>query len=101
SFYSWGIIVGLPVFGWACGRLAGPRTLLAVGSLLTGVAVAAILYAPASFAVSAAAMLVCGFFSASYALAFVIVRADAAPSDAGAAFGLANMLVISVGGLFL
>jgi hypothetical protein len=21
SFYSWGIIVGLPAFGWACGRL--------------------------------------------------------------------------------
>jgi predicted MFS family arabinose efflux permease len=77
SFYSWGIIVGLPVFGWACGRWAGPHTLLAVGSLLTGGAVALILYAPPSFALSSVGMLACGFFSASYALAFVVVKDSA------------------------
>jgi MFS family permease len=101
SFYSWGIVVGLPVFGWACGRLASPHALMAAGSVLTGAAVALILYAPPSFALSCAGMMACGLFSASYAIALVAVKADAASEDSGAALGLANMLIIAVGGLFL
>jgi hypothetical protein len=36
SFFSWGIVVGLPAFGWASGRLAGPIPLLAFGAVMTG-----------------------------------------------------------------
>ena len=32
SFFSWGIVIGLPLFGWACGRLAGTLPLLAFGA---------------------------------------------------------------------
>src|SRR5205814_9886949 len=101
SFYPWGIFVGLPAFGWACGRWASAHALLAVGSLLTGAAVALILYAPPSFALSSMGMLACGFFSASYAVAFVVVKNSVSEADSGAAFGLGNMLIIAVGGLFL
>jgi MFS family permease len=101
SFFSWGIVAGFPLFGWACGRLAGPLPLLIVGAAMTGASVALILYAPPSVPLSCLGMLTCGFFCASYALAFVVAKSELAPADAGAGFAYVNMLVIAVGGLLL
>jgi hypothetical protein len=65
SFFSWGIVIGLPAFGWACGRLAGPLTLLGLGAVMTGASVALILYGPASFIVFSLGMLLCGMANGS------------------------------------
>jgi len=101
SFFSWGIIVGFPVFGWACGRVAGPLPLLAGGAVATGASVAVILYAPPSLLLASTAMFFCGFACASYALTFVVVKAEVSTADAGPVFAFANMLIIAVGGLAL
>jgi MFS family permease len=101
SFYSWGIIIGLPLFGWACGKLAGPVHLLALGTVLTGASLAVILYAPPSLVVASLAMFTCGVFSGSYALSFVIARSQVADEDVGAAIAYANMLIIGLAGLVL
>ena len=73
SFFSWGIVIGLPLFGWPCGRVAGPLPLLALGALVTGLSVAVILYGPATYLVFALGMFFCGIANGSYALAFVVV----------------------------
>jgi MFS family permease len=101
SFYSWGIIIGLPLFGWACGNLASPVRLLAFGALSTGAAVALILYAPPSLVVAPLGMFFCGLFSGSYAVSFVIAKSSVADADVGTAIAYANMLMIGIGGLVL
>ena len=101
SFFSWGIIVGMLAFGWACGRLADPVTLLGLGILLTAASVALILYGPPDFMLASLGMLLCGIGSGSYPLAFVIVKSEAPQEATGAALALANMLIIAVGGLVL
>jgi predicted MFS family arabinose efflux permease len=101
SFFSWGMIIGMLAFGWACGRLASPIALLGLGSLLTGASIAVILYGPPTFTVASLGMFFCGLASGSYALVFVIVKGEVPPEDAGPAFALANMLIIAVGGLIL
>jgi hypothetical protein len=35
SFFSWGIVIGLPLYGWICGRLAGSLSLLASGAAVS------------------------------------------------------------------
>ena len=99
SFFSWGIVIGLPLFGWACGRVAGPLPLLAFGALVTGLSVAVILYGPATYLVFALGMFFCGIANGSYALAFVVVGSSVPRQYTGAAFGLANMAILAVGGL--
>ena len=101
SFYSLGIVIGLPAFGFACGRLAGPMPLLGFGSLFTGLTVAVILFAPANVVISSLGMLACGIASGSYALTFVIAKAQVSESEAGAAIAFANMLIMGIGGLVL
>jgi hypothetical protein len=44
-------------------------------------------------------MLTCGFFSAAYALTFVVAGSWVPREYSGAAFGFANMIIIGVGGL--
>jgi MFS family permease len=100
SFFSWGIVIGLPLFGWLCGRLAGPLPLLAFGAVLTGLSVALILYGPATYLVFSLGMFLCGIANGSYALTFVIVGSAVPREYTGAAFGFANMAILAVGGLF-
>jgi MFS family permease len=99
SFFSWGIVTGLPLFGWACGRVAGPLPLLACGALITGLSVAVILYGPATYAVFALGMFFCGVANGSYALTFVVVGSSVPRQYTSAAFGLVNMAILAVGGL--
>jgi hypothetical protein len=99
SFFSWGIVIGLPLFGWACGRVAGPLTLLAFGAVTTGLSVAVILYGSASYLVFSLGMFFCGIASGSYALTFVVVGASVPRRYTSAAFGFANMAILAVGGL--
>jgi MFS family permease len=99
SFFSWGIVIGLPLFGWACGRVAGPLTLLAFGAVMTGLAVAVILYGPASYLVLSLGMFFCGIANGSYALTFVVVSTSVPRQYTSAAFGFANMAILAVGGL--
>ena len=101
SFYSLGIVIGLPAFGFACGRLAGPMVLLSFGALFTGLAVAVILFAPPSIVVASFGMLACGIASGAYALSFVLAKAEVPESESGAAIAFANMLIMAVGGLVL
>jgi len=101
SFYSLGIVIGLPAFGLACGRLGRPIPLLAFGSVFTGLAVAVILFAPPSIVVSSLGMLACGIASGSYALSFVLAKSQVSESEAGAAIACANMLIMGIGGLVL
>jgi MFS family permease len=100
SFFSWGIVIGFPLFGWLCGRLAGPLPLLACGAVLTGLSVALILYGPATYLVFSLGMFLCGIANGSYALTFVIVGASVPREFTSAAFGFANMAILIVGGLF-
>jgi hypothetical protein len=100
SFFSWGIVVGLPAFGWTCGRLAGPLPLLAFGAVMTGVSVALILYGPATYIIFSVGMFLCGIASGSYALTFVVVGSAVPREYRSAAFGSANMAILAVGGLF-
>jgi MFS family permease len=99
SFFSWGIVIGLPLFGWACGRVAGPLPLLAFGACLTGLSVAVILYGPATYLVFALGMFFCGIANGSYALVFVVVGSSVPRQYTSAAFGFANMAILAVGGL--
>ena len=101
SFYSLGIVIGLPAFGFACGRLAGPMPLLGFGALFTGLTLAIILFAPPSIVVSSLGMLACGIASGSYALTFVIAKAQVPESEASTAIAFANMLIMGIGGLVL
>jgi MFS family permease len=101
SFYSLGIILGLPAFGFACERLAGPVPLLAFGTLFTGVSVAVILFAPASIVVASLGMFACGIASGSYALCFVLAKSQVTEAQASAAIAFANMLMMAVGGVVL
>src|SRR5215468_9605940 len=101
SFYSLGIVIGLPAFGFACGRLGRPIPLLAFGSVFTGLAVGVILFAPPSIVLSSLGMLACGIASGSYALSFVLAKAQVSESEAGAAIACANMLIMGIGGLVL
>ena len=100
SFFSWGIVIGLPAFGWACDRLTGPLPLLAFGAVVTGASVALILYGPASYAIFAVGMFFCGIANGSYTLTFVVVASTVPREYTSAAFGLANMAILAVGGLF-
>jgi MFS family permease len=100
SFFSWGIVVGLPAFGWTCGRLAGPLPLLAFGAVMTGVSVALILYGPATYIIFSVGMFLCGIANGSYALTFVVVGSAVPREYRSAAFGSANMAILAVGGLF-
>jgi MFS family permease len=99
SFFSWGIVIGLPLFGWACGRLAGPLPLLASGAIMTALSIALILYGPASYLVFSLGMFFCGIANGSYALTFVVVGASVPRRYTSAAFGFANMAILAVGGL--
>jgi MFS family permease len=99
SFFSWGIVLGLPLFGWACGRLAGPLSLLAFGAVMTGLSVSLILYGPASYLVFSLGMFFFGIANGSYALTFVVVGSSVPRQYTGAAFGFANMAILAVGGL--
>ena len=99
SFFSWGIVIGLPLFGWVCGRLAGPLPLLAFGAIMTAISVAIILYGPSTYLVFSLGMFLCGIANGSYALTFVIVGSAVPREYTGAAFGFANMLILTVGGL--
>ena len=101
SFYSLGIVIGLPAFGFACGRLGRPIPLLAFGSVFTGLAVGVILFGPPSIVVSSLGMLACGIASGSYALSFVLAKSQVSESEAGAAIACANMLIMGIGGLVL
>jgi MFS family permease len=100
SFFSWGIVVGLPAFGWACDRLAGPLPLLAFGAVMTAASVALILYGPASYLIFSLGMFLCGIANGSYALTFVVVVSSVPREYTSAAFGFANMAILTVGGLF-
>ena len=100
SFFSWGIVIGLPAFGWACGRLAGPLPLLAFGAVMTALSMAMILYGPANYTSFSVGMFLCGFANGSYALTFVVVGSAVPREDTSAAFGFANMAILAVGGLF-
>jgi MFS family permease len=99
SFFSWGIVIGLPLFGWACGRVAGPLPLLAFGAFMTGLSVAVILYGPATYLVLSLGMFFCGIANGSYALTFVVVGSSVPRQYTSAAFGFANMAILAVGGL--
>jgi hypothetical protein len=96
-----GIVVGLPLFGSACGRLAGPLPLLAVGAIVTALSIALILYGPASYLVFSLGMFFCGIANGSYALTFVVVGASVPRRYTCATFGFANLAILAVGGLFL
>jgi MFS family permease len=100
SFFSWGIVVGLPAFGWACDRLAGPLPLLAFGAVMTAASVALILCGPASYLIFSLGMFLCGIANGSYALTFVVVASSVPREYTSAAFGFANMAILTVGGLF-
>ena len=66
---------------------------------MTGLSVAVILYGPATYLVFALGMFFCGIANGSYALAFVVVGSSVPRQYTGAAFGLANMAILAVGGL--
>ncbi len=101
SFYSWGIIAGLFVQGVVTSRFRRPVAVMMAGAFGTGVSVLVILYAAPTFWAASVAMLFCGFFSAAYATAFTLVP-DAVPREhASVSLGIANMIVIAVGGLVL
>jgi MFS family permease len=99
SFFSWGIVIGLPLFGWACDRVAGPLPLLAFGAVMTVLPVALILYGPANYLVFSLGMFFCGIANGSYALTFVVVGSSVPRPYTSAAFGFANMAILAVGGL--
>ena len=88
--------MGLPQFGWACGRVAGPLSLMAFGAVRTALSVALILYEPATYRVFSLGMFFCGIANGSYALTFVVVGASVPRGYIGAAFGFANMAILAV-----
>ncbi len=99
SFYFWGCLPGMLGSAWLCSRYGRPAGLLALGAVGTAAMMGLILFALHGSAALSAAMFVLGFFNSFYALSFTMVKDAAPPELSGMAMGLANMLIVGIGGL--
>lgn len=101
SFYFWGCLPGMLGSAWLSSRFRAAGLVLAVGGIGTGVMMALILFVLHGEMVLSVAMFVLGVFNSFYAVSFSMVK-DVVPQPlSGVAMGLANMLIVGIGGLIL
>ncbi len=99
SFYFWGCLPGMLGSAWLCSRYRNAAQLLAVGAAGTAVTLAMILFVLHGQGTQSAAMFVLGFFNATYALAFTMVKDESPDHLSGVAMGLTNMAIMGIGAM--
>jgi len=98
-FLGWAI--GGPIMGWFSDFIRQRRLLLTMGSVVSAVLIAVVLYAPnVSARMVMAILFVCGLFSSSQILVFSVSREISPVTLSGTALALTNMMVM-IGGLFV
>lgn len=98
SLFFWGALPGMLLFGWLGSRFGRHALFMSLGAAATFLLLAVILFGPKQVEVMAPAMFLLGFFNSAYALAFPMVKQRVSPVLASASLGMANMMVMGLGG---